>query len=56
MKPQKGFEFVSGDLSTGRLFLTRRDGAVVPCGTFIIVRGVMTDNSDSTFDVTFDAS
>jgi hypothetical protein len=52
----KSAEFVSGDLSTGRLFLTRGDGSVVPGGTFIIVRATMTDNSDSTFDVNFDAS
>lgn len=54
-QPVKGAKHVSGDLSTGRLFLTRRDGSSVRCGV-VIVQATLTDNSDSTYDLTFDGS
>lgn len=52
----KGAKHVSGDFSTGRLFLTRADGSVVRCGPFVIVRGAtLTDNSDSTYDLNLES-
>jgi len=51
-----GAKFVSGVADTGRLVLTREDGSTAVCGV-VLVRGVrLTDNADSTFDLTFDGS
>ena len=51
-----GSRFVSGQADTGRLVLTREDGSTAMCGV-VIVRGVsLVDNTDSTFDLTFDGS
>lgn len=42
--------FISGDLSTGRLILTRQDGSTARCGV-IICTGTLTDNGDGTVDI-----
>lgn len=56
-RPKPYAKYVSGDLSTGQLFLIREDGSRAVCSRFVIFRGVsLTDNSDSTFDLNFDAS
>lgn len=52
----QGARFVGGSADAGRLILLREDGSRVRCGV-VIVQGVsLTDNEDSTFDLTFDGS
>ena len=49
-----GSRFVSGTVETGRVVLEREDGSTAGFGV-VMVRGVsLTDNEDSTFDLTFD--
>lgn len=49
-------KFVAGSADTGRLILLREDGSTAQCGV-VIVQGVsLTDNSDLTFDLSFDGS
>lgn len=51
-----GAKFVGGTADTGRLILLQEDGSQARCGV-VIVKGVsLTDNEDSTFDMTFDGS
>lgn len=52
----QGLKFVSGTADTGRLILTREDGSRVRCGVLIVQGVTLTDNGDSTFDLTFDGS
>lgn len=51
-----GSKFVSGRNDDGRLYLNRADGSVARCGVAIIRGATVTDNGDSTADVTFDGS
>lgn len=57
MRPRvSGAKFVGGQANTGRLVLLRDDGSTSRCGV-VIVQGVsITDNEDSTVDLTFDGS
>lgn len=56
MYPVQAEKFVSAEFRDGRLFLTRSGGSSVRCGVVIVQGATLTDNSDSTFDVTFDGS
>lgn len=56
MKRPRGSKFVSGTADTGRLILTRQDNSTAVCGVVIIQGATLTDNNDSTFDLTFDGS
>ena len=51
-----GSPFVGGRNDDGRLYLTRRDGSQARCAVVIIRGATLTDNGDSTVDVTFDGS
>lgn len=50
-----GAKFVGGQADSGRLFLTRDDGTTVRCGVILVQGVTLTDNDDSTFDLTFDS-
>jgi hypothetical protein len=52
--PVAGPNAVSGTASTGRLILIRADGSVGRCGVVVVKGAALTDNEDSTFDLTFD--
>jgi hypothetical protein len=52
----KGSKFVAGQADTGRLILTRDDGSTARCGVVIVQGATLTDNNDSTFDLSFDGS
>lgn len=52
----RGWQFVGGTADTGRLVLTRDDGSTARCGVVIVQGATLTDNGDSTVDVTFDGS
>jgi hypothetical protein len=50
----QGAKFVGGTAQNGRLVLVRSDGSTTAeLPDFILVRGVLTDNADSTFDLDF---
>lgn len=52
-----GFKFVDGTATTGRIVLQRGNGSTAELLNVVIVQGVtLTDNEDSTFDLTFDGS
>lgn len=51
-----GPRFVSGSADTGRLILLREDGSTARCGVVIVQGVILTDNEDSTYDLTFDGS
>jgi hypothetical protein len=51
-----GAKFVRGQADTGRLVLTREDGSTARCGVVIVQGATLTDNSDSTYDLSFDGS
>lgn len=53
MRVKDGAKFVSGDLSSGQLLLRRDDGTEEWCGVLIVSGLSLSDNGDSTFDVTF---
>jgi len=55
-RPSPYSKYVWGDLSTGRLVLIREDGSRAPCGVVIFQGATLTDNSDSTYDLTFNGS
>ena len=51
-----GARFVRGDIesATGRLMLERDDGSVTgQCPELVMVRATLTDNNDSTINLTF---
>lgn len=52
-RPKPYSKYVSGDLSTGQLVLIREDDTTATCAGFVIFKGTLTDNLDSTYDVTF---
>lgn len=49
--PFRRAKFVTGDLSTGQLILTRDDGTTAECGVLIVSGVTVTDNGDGTFDI-----
>ena len=53
---RQGYKFVGGTAETGRIVLERGDGSTEQLPDVVIVRASLTDNEDSTFDVTFDGS
>lgn len=52
----QGARFVGGNAETGRLILLREDGSQARCGVVIVQGATLTDNENSTFDVTFTGS
>lgn len=53
-----GAKFVRGDIddTTGRLTLERENDSTGECPDLVLMRGTLTDNGDSTYDLTFDGS
>ena len=45
--------FVSGYFQNGRLFLVRKSGSVARCDVIIVKNTTLTDNGDTSFDLTF---
>jgi len=52
----RGPRFEFGTAETGRVVLTRDDGSTAVTGVVIVKNTTVSDNGDSTFDVTFDGS
>jgi hypothetical protein len=52
----QGARFVRGQADTGRLVLIREDLSIARLPVVIVQGATLTDNEDSTFDVTFDGS
>lgn len=52
MTPPSVSRFVSGSLEDGQLVLTRDNGTTTRCRV-VIHMGTLTDNSDSTYTLTF---
>lgn len=52
--PFRRSKFVTGDLSTGQLILIRDNGKTAQCDVVIVTGVALTDNEDSTYDLTFD--
>ena len=48
---QAGARFVSGTADTGQVVLVREDGSAAPVPGVVVVRGVLVDNGDGTFDI-----
>lgn len=51
-----GAKFIGGSADSGQLILLREDGSQARCGVVIVQGASLTDNEDSTFDLTFDGS
>lgn len=49
-------KFISGTAATGRLVLARSDGSLARCRVVIVEDATLTDNDDSTFNLTFSGS
>jgi hypothetical protein len=49
----QGARVVRGQADTGRLVLIRDDLSTAVCGVVIVQGASITDNEDSTFDLTF---
>jgi hypothetical protein len=52
----KSAKFIYGHADAGQLVLTRDDNTTAHCGVVIVQGATLTDNNDSTVDVTFDGS
>lgn len=47
--PVKRSKFITGDLSTGQLILTRDNGTTAVCGVLMMTGVTVTDNEDGTW-------